>query len=169
MSLISPCTGCSAPCCRDYIITITSYDVLRILDNTEKKFEDFAELAPAKLLNLNYDLVLECYEGDLCYEYVLALRSHPCVFLDKKNKCTIHSFAPYICRTYPYNSASRLIGRARCNFFQKAAFACSGVDVSPTEYSEQITEYIELVKMWNKKRGTKEECIAFLLENSSKK
>jgi len=164
--MISPCTGCSAPCCRDYLITITSFDVQRILDNSKLKVEDFAELAPAKLLNLNDELVLECYEDGLRYDYVLALKSHPCTFLDEKNKCTIHSFAPYICRTYPYNSAKRLIGRARCNFFQKAAFAVSGVEISSTEYSEQISAYIELVREWNKRHGKKEECLDFLIKNS---
>jgi len=31
-------------------------------------------------------LLLECYNEGVMQEYVLALKSHPCIFLDDKNK-----------------------------------------------------------------------------------
>lgn len=167
MSLPNPCGGCGAPCCKDYLITITSFDAVRISCNSKKEFEEFCELVPARLLNLNYDTVLECYQDGVMHEYLLALKSHPCVFLNEKNKCTIHDFAPYVCRAYPYNSAKRLIGRARCNFFQKAAFFLAGVSISPDEHSAQLNKYVEIVTAWNKTKGKKEDCIKFIMEKSN--
>ncbi|MCP4647698.1 MAG: YkgJ family cysteine cluster protein [bacterium] len=167
MSLLNPCGGCGAPCCKDYIITITSFDAVRIAANSKKGLEEFIELAPARLISLNYDTVLECYEDGVMQEHVLALKSHPCVFLDNKNKCTIHKFAPYVCRSYPYNSAKRLIGRARCNFFQKAAFSLAGVSISMEEHSSQLAKYIKIVDAWNAKKKKKEDCIPFLMKKSN--
>ena len=157
----SPCSGCKAPCCRDYLITLTSFDVSRIAENTKKKPEEFAQLSRANILNLNESTILECYEKNERYDYLLALNSHPCTFL-KESKCSIHNFAPYICRFYPYTSEGKILGRARCNIIQKAGFKLAGVSISKEAYSNQITEYMKLVKEWNKKKGTKEECWEFL-------
>ncbi|MCP4647334.1 MAG: YkgJ family cysteine cluster protein [bacterium] len=161
MSLLNPCSGCKAPCCRDYLITLTSFDVSRIAGNTGKKPEEFAILSTANLLNLNESTILECHEKNERYDYLLSLKSHPCIFL-KENNCSIHRFAPYICRSYPRTSEGNLLGRARCNIIQKAGFKLAGVSISKEEYSKQMTEYVELVKEWNKKKGTKEECWEFL-------
>ena len=101
------CKGCKAPCCRDYVITVTSQDILRIMGKTGKKPEEFAQLYPATILNLNEETVLECHEEGLRYDYILALKSHPCIFLGENSLCTIHEFAPYVCRSYPKNSLGK--------------------------------------------------------------
>ena len=160
---LSPCSGYGAPCCRDYLITLTSFDVLREAENTGKNPEEFSFLARANLLNLNESTILECYEGKERYDYLLALKSHPCIFLTKENNCSIHSFAPYMCRSYPYTSEGKILGRARCNPLQKAGFRIAGVSISKEEYSRQINEYMELVRDWNRKKGTKEDCWKFLI------
>jgi Fe-S-cluster containining protein len=162
MSSINPCSGCKAPCCREYLITLTSFDVSRIAENTGKKPEEFALLSRANLLNLNESTILECYEKKERYDYLLSLKSHPCIFLAEESKCSIHGFAPYMCRSYPYTSEGNLLGRAKCNFLQKAGFRLAGVSISKEDYSKQINEYMKLVKEWNRKKGTKEECWEFL-------
>ena len=161
MSFVHPCSGCKAPCCREYLITLTSFDVSRIAENTGKNPEEFALFSRANLLNLNESTILKCYEGKDRYDYILSLKSHPCIFL-KENNCSIHRFAPYICRLYPYTSEGKILGRARCNFIQKTGFRLAGVSISKEDYSKQINEYLELVKEWNRKKGTKEECWEFL-------
>ncbi|MBD3397454.1 hypothetical protein GF412_00010 [Candidatus Micrarchaeota archaeon] len=165
MSMPNPCSGCSAPCCRDYLITLTSFDVRRIAENTGKKPEEFAFLSPANLLNLNEYTILGCYEKKERYEYLLALKSHSCIFLDKNNRCKIHEFAPYICRSYPHTSEGKILGRARCSPLRKAGFRLAGASIPKEEYSRQINEYMKVVKEWNRKKGTKEECWEFLFRD----
>ncbi len=162
---INPCSGCKAPCCTEHVITVTSFDMLRIAENTGKKPFEFSLLAPATLLNLNDALVLECYEGKLRYDYVLALRSHPCIFLNN-NRCTIHTIAPYVCRSYPYTSRGTMLRNSRCNPLRSFLFSLTGVSIRSEEYSSQMNRYVELVKKWNSKKGTKEECMQFLINES---
>ena len=68
-----------------------------------------------------------------------------------------------MCRSYPYTSEGKMLGRARCNILQTAGFKLAGVSISKEEYSRQINEYMKLVKEWNRKKGTKEECWEFLI------
>ena len=155
-----------APCCRDYIITATSQDILRISKKTGKKPEEFAELAPATILNLNESLVLECHEKGLRYDYVLALKSHPCIFLGENSLCTIHEFAPYVCRSYPMNSIGKPLKGSKCGLIRGAAFRIGGVSISKEEYSAQMKDYMEKAREWNSRKGNKEECWEFLFGNS---
>jgi Fe-S-cluster containining protein len=169
MALPGPCSGCSAPCCRDYLITVTSFDVLRIAERLGKEPAEFSSLQDAKILNLDEDTVLECYEGGLRYDCLLALGSHPCIFLGSGSRCTIHDFAPYTCRSYPFNSAGKVLGRARCGPLRLLAFRASGVSISHGEFFSQMKRYKELVKEWNRKKGTREECWKFLMRQKTVK
>ncbi len=81
--MANPCELCNAECCKDYIVTVTSFDVARIWGKTGKEFGDFAAPEPLRLLNFDNDTVLECYEKGMRYDYVLALKSRPCIFLKK--------------------------------------------------------------------------------------
>ena len=165
--MAGPCDLCAARCCREYVISITSFDALRIIDATSRQFEDFAQLAPPRILNLDNDVVLEWEETGIREEYALSLKSHPCIFL-KDGKCAIHEFAPLVCACYPYNSASRIIPGARCPIISKSAFMLFGTNGNTKEYGEQLQIYKKLVSKWNSRRGSREGCIAFLLEESKK-
>jgi len=140
------------------------------MHETEKHPDDFVVLYPAKLLNQDDGTVLECYdEKGRMFEYILALKSHPCVFLDgQTNKCEIHINAPLVCRLYPYNSNGKMFDQARCTLIGNLLFKISGSDKSLREYKNQIKKYKELVSEWNRKHGSKEECLKFLLELSTK-
>ncbi len=162
-----PCALCSASCCRDYVVTITSFDALRIMEKTGMEFREFAELAPLRILNFDNDTVLECYRKRLGYEYLLALKSHPCIFLEK-GRCTIHGFAPYVCRIYPHNSAGKMAGRARCPIIARVAFILKGPGGKLEGYRRQILGYKKIVAKWNRKKGSREECAEFLLAESKK-
>jgi Fe-S-cluster containining protein len=163
------CTGCGAPCCREHLITVTSFDVSRIAANNRRNPREFALLHPASILNLDEDTVLECYEGDFRSDFILALNSHPCVFLGENKLCTIHDFAPYNCRTYPFNSAGGMLARSRCGALRLCGFRLSGPSISAGEFSSQLKEYKELVRKWNRLKGTREECWAFLFGRCKKR
>ncbi len=84
--MLNPCSACPASCCRDYSITVTSFDIAKIMRKTGKKFQEFAELWPLRILNYDNDTVLECYRGKMRCDCILELKSQPCIFLEN-DKC----------------------------------------------------------------------------------
>ena len=165
--MINPCKLCTALCCKEHLITVTSFDVLRVIEKTGKRAHEFAELVPLRLLNFDNDTVLECYDKKLRYEYLLAFKSYPCHFLDQKtNECTIHTFAPLACKLYPYQSNEKLMPRALCPAISKLMFKIKKPDITGEAYLNQLNAYKKIVVKWNAKHGTKEECLGFLLGES---
>ncbi len=168
MVFLGPCSGCGAPCCRDYLVTVTSSDVSRIARETGRNPREFALLHPATILNLDEDTILECYEGGTRCDFLLALKSHPCIFLGENSLCGIHFFAPYTCRSYPFKASGGLFGRARCGPLRLLGFRASRPSISPNEFSSTLSEYKSLVRKWNRLRGTREECWDFLFGQGGK-
>ena len=175
MAIPSPCQFCSAICCKDYFITVTSFDVLRVAEKLNKKPEEFAVLEPARIFNQDNETVLECYRADTGadngtrYEYILTFKSHPCIFLDKNNRCTIFDVAPRGCRSYPLNLEGKMLPHPRCPMVPRLAFRISSLGRSATSNSEYVCElaaYKKLVKEWNSRHGTKEDCFDFLLNQA---
>ncbi len=162
-SMRNPCSICDAKCCKSYIITVTAFDVLRIVKNAKKPPSDFAVLQEARLLSYDPDTTLDI-DGEN-WPHLLTLKSHPCVFLGKDNLCTIHEFAPLSCRRYPYTLTDKLNTRF-CPFPSQLIFALKGSDVGKEPLLNEIELYKKIVKEWNKKPGKKEECVAFLLSKS---
>ncbi|MEK6982892.1 MAG: YkgJ family cysteine cluster protein [Candidatus Micrarchaeota archaeon] len=170
--MVSPCSLCTAKCCKGYLITVTSFDILRIMQNTNKKPEEFCSLVYSNILNTDNDTVLECFvKEDDKYpcEYVLALKSYPCTFLGSDNRCTIHEFAPLGCRMYPYKSTEgELIPRPLCPSVSNLLFRIQKPTVKIAEYQKHMKAYKEIVEIWNKKKGKLDDCMQFLLEESKK-
>lgn len=162
MTVLNPCEFCDARCCKEHVITVTSFDILRIMNKTGKKFEEFAVLEPLRILNFDNDTVLECYENGMRYDYVLALKSHPCIFL-RKNRCKIHEFAPLVCGCYPFNQAGRMLERKRCPAISSLAFGIFGTNGNFKAYAKQLKDYKRIVAEWNRKKGSKKECIKFII------
>ena len=157
--MLNPCSFCSAECCKDHYITVTIFDVLRISEKTEKKLEEFAEIYPLRLINFDNDMVLEMQEG----EFILCLKSHPCVFLEGK-KCRIHGFAPSVCRTYPKRIDGKFNFRL-CPMPSALLFRILGTDM-PVNYRDELREYKKIVAEWNKKKGKKKDCMDFLISRA---
>jgi Fe-S-cluster containining protein len=164
-TVINPCSGCNAPCCKNYIVTVTSFDVVKIAEKTKKKIEAFAELYPARLLTYDWDTVIHCFDNEYPDYYLLALKSHPCIFHDKGNRCQIHDFAPFICRRYPYDLAGKEFMRRHCSVVSNFLFQLRG----PTTQEEiwKIEAYRKIVKEWNQKKGRKKDCMGFLMKRAS--
>ncbi len=162
--MLSPCSLCDARCCKTYMITVTPFDVLRIMENTGKKAEEFAQLSQARLLGYDPDLTLDIKNDPWCY--LLSFKSHPCIFLGKNNVCSIHSFAPLSCRRYPYTAENSINARF-CPFPSKLLFTLTGADRPYEPMKKEIELTKQIVKEWNKNPGTKERCMEFLLEQAT--
>lgn len=119
----------------------------------------------ANLFNQDNQTVLECYDSvGNRHEYVLAFKSHPCVFLEQ-GRCAIYGSAPAGCGNYPYRADGRLGKTSICPMVSKALFL-AGVGRSDrmNENLHEISQYRKKVAEWNKKKGTREQCVAFLLD-----
>lgn len=166
--MINPCSFCTATCCKDYLITVTSFDVLRIIKKTGKELHEIAALYPATILNPDNETMLECYDGRYRDEYLLALRSYPCYFLDDKNRCTIYEIAPFTCRKYPIARDKQVIKRAACPIPANILFRLCGTGITTNEFDNQIIAYKKIVVKWNQKHGKTEDCLSFLIKESKK-
>jgi Fe-S-cluster containining protein len=177
--VISPCSLCKAECCNNLLITITSFDVLRIAEATGLKPEKFAELALPNILNFDEDTVIECYgvvkdrrgkkSPKLRSDFLLALKSRPCVFL-KKNRCSIHKHAPNTCRSYPLIYGKKMTKNALCSLSSKLLMLppLSFSRVNPSAFEQELNLYRHLVREWNIKHGNKKNCLRYLLEETKK-
>ncbi|MBI5046153.1 YkgJ family cysteine cluster protein [Candidatus Micrarchaeota archaeon] len=183
--MLSPCSICPAHCCKTYTITVTSFDIFRIAQNTNKPLESFATLHPLRMLAYDPDMVLDiknenkrtgpCDTPSVTTDYfLLGLQSHPCTFLGKDNLCTIHKFAPMTCRRYPFDLSDKLNTRF-CPLPSQLLFRLKGPDIQKTEMIRELEAYKKIVKEWNTnqankvnkgKFGTTEECMEFLMERT---
>jgi Fe-S-cluster containining protein len=161
--MLNPCSSCSAECCSNYIITVTSFDVLRAAEASLKKPEEFATLHEPRLLGYDPDLVLETTDG--YGHYLLGFKSHPCFFL-KKRLCTIHENAPLSCRHYPHTVAGTMNARF-CPLLPSLIFRLKGPETDKDKLIQELDAYKNIVKEWNEKKGERKDCISFLL-NSTK-
>lgn len=157
-----PCSFCSSECCRTYTITVTAFDILRIIEDTKRPWEDFAVLHRARLLSFDPDTTLDV-EGD-GWTYILGIKSHPCVFLDG-DLCSIHQAAPLSCRRYPFRLDGSLNARF-CPLPSNILFRLKRPDISAERMAEEISLHKKIVQEWNKKPGKKADCIPFLLREA---
>ena len=160
--MVNPCSSCSAECCSNYIITVTSFDVLRAADASGKKPEEFAVLHEPRLLGFDPDLILETSDG--YGSYLLGIKSHPCFFL-KDRRCTIHEQAPLSCRYYPHTVAGTMNARF-CPLLPSIYFRLRGPETDKGKLMLELDAYKSIVKRWNDMKGERKDCIAFLLEKS---
>lgn len=165
---MNKCSFCKSLCCKEKLITINIFDALRIKKNLNINIEKFASLELPRILNLDEKSLLFCKERKERFpiEYVLAIKSRPCIFLDnEKNKCNIYSFSPLTCRVYPFSENGKMIKNPRCPEIPKLMFHFFGIDKKQELLKKVIEEnknYIKIVKKWNNIKGTKKQCIKFL-------
>ncbi|MDD2655373.1 MAG: YkgJ family cysteine cluster protein [Candidatus ainarchaeum sp.] len=160
--MLSPCMLCKAECCRNHLITVTSFDVLR-LHGDGYGVPDFAQFAPCSTLNFDNDMVLEFHDSGLAEDYLLAFRSNPCYFL-VNGRCEIHGIAPSVCKAYPKNASGKMMGRL-CPGIPKLMHGVLGTEIRK-EYAKEIEIYREIVTEWNRGRGRMRDCMPFLLERT---
>jgi len=160
-----PCRFCKAECCISYIITATAFDILRIIERTGKKPEEFAMLHQARLLAFDPDTTLDM--ADDGWVYILGLKSHPCVFLEPKtNRCAVHACSPMACRRFPYQLDGKLNTRF-CPLPSQLLFRLIGPDIDTKQMVCELEAHKRIVKEWNKKPGKNKDCLDFLLKHAS--
>lgn len=160
--MASICSLCDANCCKSYIVTVTSFDVMRICQGSGLNHQEFALLHEPRLLGFDPDTILDTTDG--YGRYVLGLKSHPCIFL-KRNRCTIHAHAPLSCRSYPFTLSGGMNPRF-CPLLPELMFRLKGADIRKEELGKEYLAYKSIVKEWNKRKGERKDCIDFLLERS---
>lgn len=161
--MINPCSFCKASCCKSYIITATPFDLIRISKSTKKDPIEFAELHQARLLNYDPDATLDMTDDP--WIYLLGIKSHPCVFLAQGHKCAIHHVAPLSCKRYPHNLEGKL-NRRFCPLSSQLIFGVKGPHIDTKKLVKEINLYKKIVKLWNKKKGKKSDCIEFLIKKA---
>lgn len=160
--MLSPCMLCKAECCRNHLITVTSFDVLR-LHMDGYRVPDFAQFAPRRILNYDNDMVLEFHDSGIAEDYLLALKSNPCYFLEG-GRCGIHKLAPSVCKAYPKDSSGKMMGRL-CPGIPKLMHKVLGTEIREG-YAREIRIYREIVAEWNRAGGRMRDCMPFLLERT---
>jgi len=163
--MVNPCVFCHAECCKTYTITTTIFDILRISSKTWKRPEVIAFLHEPRLLSYDPDMVLDTTDG--YGYYLLGIISHPCAYLNKDNRCSIHASAPLSCKRYPYQLDGKLNPRF-CPLPSQILFRFGAPDIGRDRLVAELEAHKKIVKKWNRRKGTKEECLAFLLKNAKK-
>ncbi len=168
MSKVSlACSLCDKRCCRDFLITVTPFDVLRIESFTGKKARSFAELAYPDILNVDWETALDCKDGT----YLLALKSRPCIFF-KDGKCSIFEAAPLACKLYPHTLSGRLNMSASCPFHSKVLFKIRNPGLSVlSQLKKELALYRELLHEYKEELAAldKDACFDFILEKAKAK
>ncbi|MEM3373239.1 MAG: YkgJ family cysteine cluster protein [Candidatus Anstonellales archaeon] len=171
-----PCKFCDARCCKDYVITISSFDILKIVETLKierKDYNRYFVLEEASILNKDESTVIFAYDDDKkLYEFVLALKSQPCVFLQKDNKCSIYAVAPLVCKLYPFRYNGKFLKSARCTLFSKTLFYVmknqSEIDSIANTFSENLDKYRYIIRKWNSNPGLKSEFFDFVIMESKR-
>ncbi len=165
----SLCEICNGNCCASFIITITSFDLFRIMKSTGMKPEEFAELRRLDILAYDDSQVIECEDNKFKDYYLLCLKSHPCYFFDSKKGCRIHGAKPMACRIYPFNEGGRFSDKSMCPLFSGLLFRASK---SPKEqiiqYKKEKELYADIVKKCNSRNRNRKSALEFLVSETEK-
>lgn len=165
----NPCAFCSAECCKNYVITVTSFDILRISERSKLQPKEFARIVPCTIFNASPNTVLYMSDGEENYGYLLTIKSHPCFFLDSKNRCIIHDYAPLCCRKYPFDLSGKMVYALYCPFYSKFLFRMQGATKLKEDYPAELTAYEKLVRKWNKVPGKLEDCLDWMMKKTKEK
>jgi len=165
----SLCEICNGNCCASFIITITSFDLLRIIKETGMKPEEFAELRRLDILAYDDSQVIECEENKFKDYYLLCLKSHPCFFFDSKKGCRIHAAKPMACRIYPFNENEKFSDKSMCPFISSLLFRASKSPKNEImEYKKEKELYVEIVKKCNVGSKNRKSALEFLVLETEK-
>lgn len=139
-----PCDGCSAPCCRKYLVNVNAFDVFRIANTLRAPVDEFAELRWVNQSELDYRILLATNvpEAERRYHRITLRRlpdpetEHRCIFLvqlGNRGRCGIYGCRPDVCATYPTSYHDGLIGLGGGGkYCPPGGWQMEGVDV-PTQ------------------------------------
>ncbi len=156
------CLGCDARCCGKYLVAVIPSDIARIARRTGKRPAEFLQLFPSSECNCRWAPSFwvkgeECYVG-------LKRKKDGCVFL-RKGRCTIHSFKPLVCSTFPFciDEENVAVSNAciRKGRWKPGAKDCGSL----SRYHSELQRMRRLAVEWDWRRkgeGSAKELLAFL-------
>lgn len=161
--MLNPCSLCKAECCKTYTITVTIFDLARIASKCGLKIGDIAFFHEPRLLGYDPDMVLDTTDG--YGYYLLGIKSHPCRFLGGDQRCMVHESAPLSCRRFP-NTLGKRLNMRFCPLAARMLFRFKRADIGAEKVIAELEAHKKLVRMWNGKKGTRAECLEFLIEKA---
>jgi Fe-S-cluster containining protein len=147
------------------MITVTSFDILRISKRAKLDPKEFARIVPCTLFNKDERSILWFSDCDFPDGYILIIKSHPCFFLDINNRCMIHEYAPRSCRRYPFDLEGNRKVRF-CSWVSNFLFSLEGPQIDSEICKKEISGYWGIISEWNKSPGKIDDCLDFLMERS---
>ncbi|MBI4399700.1 YkgJ family cysteine cluster protein [Candidatus Micrarchaeota archaeon] len=106
-SLNGPCAECTAKCCKNYVVAITAYDLVRLVDKVDSL--DWVDVVKATSVEIPLAHRFFLFNEGFPEEYLLCLKrdnAESCIFLGKNNYCGVYNFRPMTCRVYPFQKGS---------------------------------------------------------------
>ncbi len=171
------CGGCAA-CCKEVIAVVTDADIRRICKHTGLEPLKFIKLYSPSQLELppHQDGWIKMKEGRRMFG--LKQPKGKCIFLGKRNRCTIYEARPMICRTFPFvlyfNSKGEVIsidshknandGGAGCEAVLKLNHPEKKLEQDTKQESKEDLAFWKKIKLWNtgQRKRTQEELLLFL-------
>lgn len=105
-SIVSPCIGCDARCCRSYAVVVTGWDAFRIARGTKLRMLEFLAYR-TQSVRTSTGFLLE--PAGPAHELILRTARtdggpEPCIFLGEERgggRCRIYPLRPDACRRFP--------------------------------------------------------------------
>ena len=166
--MVSPCLLCNAKCCKEFLITITIFDALRIEKSTGKQIQEFCVIEKPKMLNSNQQEWIRYFDKGLEDYGVLAIKSKPCIFLNN-NRCSIWKYAPVSCKLYPITIENKIVQGAICPLLSKFGFMIVKQKKEIIKTAEkEAALYRTIVKKTYKTKIEKSNVFSFLKQEAKK-
>jgi len=97
-----PCSACDAECCKFYTITLTAFDLFRLIEFCKRT--DFLACKPVEEVRSKRDHPFFLTKKGKPGEYFLCLKRDEkeiCFFYGGGHICLVHPARPLVCRIYP--------------------------------------------------------------------
>ena len=171
--LKTPCSICPAKCCRNYAVSLTANDMMRIAEVAELSKVVQAEDAGGHDSKLAPNFLISIEGKEIAH--ILRLRRdnrETCIFLGKNNLCQIYDNRPRKCRTYPFakmNSKIEMKNGNRCPVKWKMTPQMNNdFNQDLEDQKKEIEEFRKVCKKWNtefKGKRTLENFLKFILND----
>ena len=174
--IATPCDKCDAKCCKFYTVTITAFDLARLVEFRKREFchrqngvllrheaqsasLDFVTYKPASEVRSTMDHPFFLRKDGRLGEYFMCLKRDPeetCVLYSGGHLCSVHPARPLVCRIYPFRETETgAIGykkKHRCPVeWKKSAKLVEEVKKKLAKQARELSEYGKICREWNAK------------------
>jgi Fe-S-cluster containining protein len=165
------CTGCGN-CCRGTIVLITAGDVRRIMEGTGLPAKAFVRFFTSVDMPKRDSLWINLGKRRVAMGLQWEKKPKRCMFLDDEtNMCTIYEHRPVTCRTHPFevktndNWGVTKLGISEvvdCPHDWDGDHTLREIKAAERWNCDQVGEFEDQVKAWNRKRSGKRTAEEFL-------